>query len=554
MSSQLFVASRTRLRKLLLCFIPLRSHFIRLHAVMFSVVTAMSCMVASSATVSSVYTWTWTAAAGGIPGREHPQSSSLDLSIGVSTTGYYTDPVYFVCNNSSISTDKLQCDWSFGDGASASNIQFPSHQYANPGTYTVTATICDISTNFCGPLSQTFVLITRPTGGSGSGGCVPTMNLGGPYSGLTGELVPFLAADSGCTGVSFKWDYGDGVVADNGGQGNKGRWAPHVYTRPGTYTVTMSVKVCSDSLFCLTSSTSSATTTATIRPGPNVSVGVGVGVTFHDGVPDSFEIGSDGNLWRTFLSGSAWAHQNLGTPSPGVGIASGVGVTFHNGYLDVFLIGSDGNLWRMYSNGSPWVAQNLGTPSPGVSIASGVDVAFHDGYLDVFLIGSDGNLWRIYSNGSPWVNQNLGTPSSGVRIASGVGVAFHYGYLDVFLIGSDGNLWRTYSNGSPWVNQNLGTPGPGVSIASRVGVTFHNGYLDVFLIGSDGNLWRTYSNGSPWVTQNLGTPSSSVGISGGVGVTYDGFYLEVFFKSNDRNLWRTYANGLPWIYENLGTL
>jgi hypothetical protein len=73
----------------------------------------------------------------------YQKNGSVFAEIGVSTTGIYTDPVYFLCGNTLNTDGPLTCAWNFGDGQTAENTLSPSHRYAQPGTYTASVTVAD---------------------------------------------------------------------------------------------------------------------------------------------------------------------------------------------------------------------------------------------------------------------------------------------------------------------------------------------------------------------------------------------------------------------------
>jgi hypothetical protein len=63
----------------------------------------------------------------------------------------------------------------------------------------------------------------------------PTAHLSGPAHAVTGQAVTLDASASTGEGVRFAWNFGDGSY-DMGGA-----MISHVYTAPGTYTVTVDV-------------------------------------------------------------------------------------------------------------------------------------------------------------------------------------------------------------------------------------------------------------------------------------------------------------------------
>ena len=112
-------------------------------------------------------------------------------------------------------------NWDFGDGGT-DNIQNPTHTYTSPGVYTVTL----IAGN--GIYSDTAVQVNAVT--------VYPVPVAGFYTQYPSWCNPawmqFFDSSSGAT--NWHWDFGDGSV---GAHQNDG----HLYTVPGTYTVTLIV-------------------------------------------------------------------------------------------------------------------------------------------------------------------------------------------------------------------------------------------------------------------------------------------------------------------------
>jgi hypothetical protein len=313
------------------------------------------------------------------------------------------------------------------------------------------------------------------------------------------------------------------------------------------------------------------------------------------GLPNAYYKGFDGNLWREYWTGSAWAWQNLGAPS-GASIAASLGVIATNGatYPAAFIVDSNGTLWRDYWTGSTWIWEshplpnglkvtiplgstpdnnawsyvfvvasdgniywlswsgawawhNLGTPGVKVAAAAGVMSLVNTTSADVFFIGSDGNLWRLYwANGGAWAWASLGNP--GVKL-SPMGSTFvnNNTWPYIFFLGSDGNIWLSGWSGS-YFWQNLGHPGPAAIRASIGAVAISSdSAANLFVTGSDANVWRLYWNSAAWLWENLGAPSGSA-IAGGVGVTANNndAWPYVFLYTTDRNLWSVNFNGSSW--------
>lgn len=172
--------------------------------------------------------------------------------------------------------------WNFGDGQS-SRSENPSHRYQRSGTYEVTLTVTDND----GARNRDTTSATISTNDGGGGGETPppttnqppTVNVNGPYSGITGAAVSFTSAgssDSDGTIVAYAWDFGDGnsSTAQN---------PSHTYSVAGTYTVTLTV---TDNAGASASASTSATVTeAGPGPGPGPLPDVSINSTSQNGTP-----------------------------------------------------------------------------------------------------------------------------------------------------------------------------------------------------------------------------------------------------------------------------
>jgi PKD repeat protein len=140
------------------------------------------------------------------------------------TAGNVPLPVQFTDASSGEVTN---WSWNFGDG-STSNVANPLHVYTSGGVYTVTLTVSGpggsnaatrlglITANVPGPLDVDFTAA--------------------PLSGVAPLDVRFRASNVTGQALTGTFDFGDGATAQVG-LGN-GR-ARHVYTVPGTYTITL---------------------------------------------------------------------------------------------------------------------------------------------------------------------------------------------------------------------------------------------------------------------------------------------------------------------------
>jgi PKD repeat protein len=117
--------------------------------------------------------------------------------------------------------------WNFGDGGTAAGTLTPSHVYNQVGTFTATLTATD-SVGLSNRSSLQVTVIDVP----------PSVNIGGPYSGIAGLPVSFLASAaepaSPQPSFTYGWDFGDG----SSGAGSS---PTHTYAQSGDYTVTLTV-------------------------------------------------------------------------------------------------------------------------------------------------------------------------------------------------------------------------------------------------------------------------------------------------------------------------
>lgn len=158
--------------------------------------------------------------------------------------------------------------WTFGDGAT-SNSANPTHVYANAGNYGVTLRVTD--NNGANGTSSTTAKITLP-----GGNLPPVANANGPYVGTVGNPVAFSSAGSNDPDGSiatYAWNFGDGGTA---GTANPS----HVYTKAGSYSVTLTV---TDNANGTGTDTTSATITVTGACGnPQVPPGTSINSTSRD--------------------------------------------------------------------------------------------------------------------------------------------------------------------------------------------------------------------------------------------------------------------------------
>lgn len=121
----------------------------------------------------------------------------------------------------------LRYDWDFGDGT-RSDIVNPNKTYEHPGVYSVTLTVRDESGLPIGQHSDRIAAVVREA---------PIADAGPPITACTNQTVRFdgsASTDADGAVNAFSWNFGDG---SSGG----GERPTHLYERPGTYSVTLTI-------------------------------------------------------------------------------------------------------------------------------------------------------------------------------------------------------------------------------------------------------------------------------------------------------------------------
>ncbi len=156
------------------------------------------------------------------------------------TNGCVTSPVQFTDNSTTGGRPVVNWHWNFGD-ATFGGTNNPSHTYTAPGAYTVKYAIrTDV-----GCLSDT---VSKVVNLSAS----PIANFGYQAPLCAGKPVTFSDTSTvtgGQTLVKWTWNFGDGSPVVNA---TTNADQIHVYTNPGTYTVTLVVETnsgCASTVF-----------------------------------------------------------------------------------------------------------------------------------------------------------------------------------------------------------------------------------------------------------------------------------------------------------------
>ena len=239
------------------------------------------------------------------------------------------------------------------------------------------------------------------------------------------------------------------------------------------------------------------------------------GATLVDDRPYYFFKDGNGNLqacwevpesdgWQLFT----WS--NLKVPNASVSIEKPMGaITLDGGRYYVFVLGSDGNLWCCWWTGSSVTWSNLNRPqrkqgnetepkaTPGsISIEKSMGaITMYGSRYFVFMLCSDGHLWSCSWTGTDYVWTDEKKPkgvSPDVTIMQSMGapVLFEDYYYN-FILDSDGNVQvntsvGNYNRNSVWKNYYA----PSTPIATPLGVATLGDYGPVLLVLDEDNyLW-----------------------------------------------------------------
>ena len=126
--------------------------------------------------------------------------------------------------------------WSFGDGSAGTGVK-PSHAYASSGSYTVTLTVTDAPGTSSSP-AATIATITN---------VAPTVDAGANQTATADSPISVSASftDPGVNDApwAYSFDWGDGSPRTTGSTTSQTApvAATHTYTKPGMYTVRVTV-------------------------------------------------------------------------------------------------------------------------------------------------------------------------------------------------------------------------------------------------------------------------------------------------------------------------
>lgn len=149
------------------------------------------------------------------------QASFVSVSVGLNA--YFIDQSILNLPNLPPLPGPISYSWNFGDGNS-STLQFPNHQYSNPGTYVVCLVVSAVG---CTSTYCDSIVIDTTSNPIGCSAFFVFTQLS-PYN-LVGVNL------SNGTNLNFSWDFGDGSPLVSGA------YPSHQYASTGTYIVCLTV-------------------------------------------------------------------------------------------------------------------------------------------------------------------------------------------------------------------------------------------------------------------------------------------------------------------------
>ncbi len=286
------------------------------------------------------------------------------------------------------------------------------------------------------------------------------------------------------------------------------------------------------SFFLAGSTAQAAPVTVTGDPAP---------VSWGSNHADVFVVGSDGQLWHRWWTGSGWwAWESMGRPPSGGLQGSPTAVSWGQGHIDVFARGADGGLWHRWMNNTGWFGwQRIGTwQMKGDPDA----VSWGRDHIDVFARGLGDDLIHV-----PFVASMGGWGSweslGGSKTTDPDAISLRPGHIDVFARGTDLKLYHRWFTGSGWAWweklgdwQFLSEPAP---------VSWGDEHIDVFASGLNHDLihipffgrigcaWCGWRSEGGYITSDPKGASFGSPYKNG----YRVHHMDVFYRGGGDGLW-----------------
>ncbi len=162
-----------------------------------------------------------------------------DINIGPDRSTLEDEQLYFYADatDTNIDMDKLQFRWDFGDGSEPTTWSIDpraEHTFVSKGTFTVTASVKDDSSNIAADSLRVMVA-----------NVVPVPAISSPGAGLWMDMDRYIGFDatawdtaSDVQNLEYKWNFGDGA----GTNFSNSPVADHIYRWAGPTTVTLYVR------------------------------------------------------------------------------------------------------------------------------------------------------------------------------------------------------------------------------------------------------------------------------------------------------------------------
>ncbi|RXK82827.1 DUF7948 domain-containing protein [Filimonas effusa] len=159
----------------------------------------------------------------------YPDSVVQQIRIAINVKAQFETPASgchpytAVFNNTSLGGQSFL--WNFGDGTTSTE-EYPSHTYAQPGTYTVTLTATDPTTCNVTDVSAPFTVTVSPNPVAGFT-FTPTQPV---------KNTPYTFTNTSSGAVSYIWSFGD---AEGVATTKRDTVISHIYNESGEYTVSL---------------------------------------------------------------------------------------------------------------------------------------------------------------------------------------------------------------------------------------------------------------------------------------------------------------------------